>query len=107
MLKRLLLSGAAACGLLLAAETAEPEVSFSTPSRIGTLLLPAGLYKVRVQGALVFLTETTTKKSYSALVKVEKTGKRAPFTAAQGRPIEGVQQVETILIEGGDYKLVF
>lgn len=82
-------------------------VSFSTSSKVGSVVLPPGLYRLKIQGSLVFFTEVNTKKSFSALVRVEKTGKRSSFTAAQGRNVEGTQQVDAIVLQGAEYKLVF
>jgi hypothetical protein len=82
-------------------------VSFSAPSKIGTAVLQPGLYRLKLQGAVLFLTEPTTKKAVSAIVRVEKTAKKSGFTAAQGRTVDGVQHIETILLQGVDYKLVF
>ena len=82
-------------------------VSFSVESKVGAVVLPPGLYRLKVQGSLVFFSEVATKKSYSALVKVEKTAKKSSFTAAQGRNVDGVQQVDSIVLQGADYKLVF
>jgi hypothetical protein len=110
MTLRLLLCCAVLLGMalpLLASE-AEPEtVSFSAPSKVGTVVLPPGLYRLKVQGSIVFFTDLTTKKSYTALVKVEKTPKKSSFTAAQGRNVDGIQQVDAIVLQGAEYKLVF
>lgn len=106
MSKRFLVLLAAACGLLVAAD-AEPHVSFSSPSKVGASFLPAGLYRVRVQGNLVFLTGEESKKSYTALVKVEKLAKPASFTAAQAHAVDGVNRIDSIVFQGGDTKLVF
>lgn len=105
--KRLFLSLAALTGLLLAADGVEPHVSFSSASKVGPAFLLPGLYNVRVQGNLLFLTDATTKKSYTAVVHVEKLPKPASFTAAQGRNVDGVQRVEAIVIQGSDVRIVF
>jgi len=106
MLKRVLLLFAIAM-LSLAAAATDPEVSFSLPAKLGSVVLPPGLYKLKIQGALAVLIDTATNKSYPALVKIEKTDKRSSYTAVQGRSADGVQYVSTIVLEGADYKLVF
>jgi hypothetical protein len=106
MLKRILLCLALLCAPLAAADP-EPEVSFSTASKIGAIFLPPGLYRVRVQGALLFLTDSNSKKSYTALVKLEKLAKRSSYTAVQGRSVDGVQRVEAIVVEGEEFRGVF
>ena len=80
---------------LPAAEVDADTVSFSAVSKVGAVLLPPGLYRLKLQGAIVFFTDVNTKKSFSALVRVEKTAKKASFTAAQARLIEGGQQVNS------------
>ena len=102
-----LLSLAALSVAAFAAADPESEVSFSMPSKVGSVVLPPGLYRLKIQGALVFFTDVSTKKSFSALVKVEKVPKKSSFTAAQGRPMDGGQQVDTIVLQGADYKLIF
>jgi uncharacterized protein GlcG (DUF336 family) len=96
-----------AMAALPASEAEGDSVSFSMPSKVGSLIVPPGLYRLKLQGALVFLTEVNTKKSFSALVKVEKTAKKSGFTAAQGRSVDGTQHIESIVLAGADYKLVF
>jgi hypothetical protein len=82
-------------------------VSFSAPSKVGTAILQPGLYRLKLQGAVLFLTDPMTKKAVSVIVKVEKTAKKSSFTAVQGRSVDGVQHIEAILLQGVDYKLVF
>lgn len=110
MFRRLLLcfAGLLLVWFTLAAAEADGElVSFSMQSKIGAVTVPPGIYRLKVQGSLVFLMEMNTKKSFSALVKVEKTAKKSGFTAAQGKTVEGTQHVEAIVLQGADYKLVF
>jgi hypothetical protein len=108
MLQRLMLWFAMFAVAAVAAPVLDGEtVSFSTPSKVGTAVLQPGLYRLKLQGAVLFLTDPTTKKSVSAIVKVEKTVTKSSFTAAQGRTVDGIQHVETILLQGTDYKLVF
>jgi hypothetical protein len=38
---------------------------------------------------------------------VEKIGKKSPITAAMLKTADGANQVESIVIQGADYKLVF
>lgn len=102
----LLLAGSS----IAATATAEGDtdtVSFSAPSKVGSVVLPPGLYRLKIQGSLVFFTDIASKKSFSALVKVEKLPKKSAFTAAQARNTDGGQQVESIVVQGADYKLVF
>ena len=93
----------------LQASDADGEtVSFSLSSKVGSVVIPPGLYKLKLQGSLVFFMDVSTKRSVSTLVKVEKTGKKSSFTAAQARPLDGGgQQVDAIVLQGMDYKLVF
>jgi hypothetical protein len=92
---------------VLSATDNDPQVSFSMPSKVGAVVLPPGLYRLKLQGAIALLTEVGSKKSYSALVKIEKTTKRSGFTAAQGRAVDGIQQIDAIVLSGADYKLLF
>jgi hypothetical protein len=59
---------------------------------------------VRVQGNLLLLIDAATKKSYTAVIRIERLPKPASFTAAQGRNVDGVQRVESIVFQGSDDK---
>jgi hypothetical protein len=96
--------------LALAASVAfavDDSISFSSPVQVGNLNMEAGLYKIRVQGALVIFSEPRSGKSMSTVVKLEKMDKKSTFTSAQGNKVDGVQQVEVITLFGSDSKLVF
>ena len=107
-MRRLIVGFAIIAVMAVAGPAVDGEmVSFSAPSKVGAAVLQPGLYRLKLQGAVLFLTDPTTKKSVSAIVKVEKMDKKSSFTAAQGRTVDGIQQIETILLQGADYKLVF
>ena len=73
MMRRLLLVCLAALitAWLPAAELDVETVSFSTRSKVGAVIVPPGLYRLKLQGAVVFFTDVNTKKSFSALVRIE------------------------------------
>ena len=83
------------------------SVSFAGPAVAGTAKLDPGVYKVRLSGSVAVFCSTATGKSYSTMVRVEKTDKRSDFTAAVGPTVDGVQRVASIVLEGSDSKLFF
>jgi hypothetical protein len=89
------------------AATIDDEVSFSGPAKVGPLNLAPGLYKVKIQGSIVFFTAKASKQTLSTVVRVEKTDKKSPFTAVQGPTVDGVQQIDSILLQGANYRLAF
>jgi hypothetical protein len=107
MLRKIIFAIGLACFSLGAAATAEPEVSFSSPVQLGQLKLDAGLYKVKLIGTVAMFTSSANGKTYSTITKTERSQQKASFTAVLGATADGVQKVETIVIAGSEYRLVF
>jgi hypothetical protein len=107
MILRLLCLAALLAGMSAAYEGENEAVSFSATSKVGAVVVPPGLYRLKVQGSVLFLTGVDNKKSFSTLVRVERTTKKSPMTAALGKTVEGANLVESIVLQGQDYRLVF
>lgn len=93
--------------LTLSAGTKQYSISFSKPVEIGSTKLAAGDYKVKVDGDNAVFTESKTRKSFTAPVKVEKQTKKPEYTAVESKDNNGVEHVDAIDLGGADFKLVF
>ncbi len=83
------------------------DVSFGQAARVGATKVNPGKYKLKVQGAVVILTDPATNKSVTTLAQVDKMEKPAAYTLVQGSALDGVEQVEQIVIAGASFKLRF
>jgi hypothetical protein len=77
------------------------------PAKIGMASLASGSYTVKIQGNLAIITERTSGKSITAIVRVEKADKPFSATSLVGEDQGGVQVIKQILIGGSDSDLRF
>lgn len=91
---------------LCTASAKQYSISFVKPVQVGSVTLAAGEYKLKVDGANVVFTNST-RKTFTAPAKVEKIEKKAAYTAAETKDVNGTEKVDIIDLEGADFKLVF
>jgi hypothetical protein len=89
-----------------AASAKQYTITLAKPVQVGTVKLAAGEYKVKVEGANAIFTDSQ-KKTFTAPAKVEKVTKKAPYTATETKDVNGTERLDTIDLEGADFKLVF
>jgi hypothetical protein len=83
------------------------EVIFSAPATVGDVKLPAGEYKVKVDGANAVFTDTNSQKSVSTAVKVETAAKKFQYTAIDATKKGDIDTVNAIELGGSTTKLEF
>ena len=81
-------------------------ITFVRPVQIGSQTLAPGEYKVKVDGSNAIFTGSA-KKAVTAPAKIEKVQKKSPYTAAETKDVNGSEQLNSIDLEGADFKLVF
>ena len=81
-------------------------ITLVKPVHVGSQTLAAGEYKVKVDGSNAVFTNTA-KKSVTTPAKIEKVEKKAPYSAAETKEVNGGEQLNAIDLEGADFKLVF
>jgi hypothetical protein len=91
----------------LATAAVEDQVTLKHTTKAGSLVLTPGVYQVKVRGSLVLFTDAKTEKSFSAVATIQKLDKKLEYTEVAGPTADGVQQVESIALQGADYKIVF
>ena len=82
------------------------DVIFSSATTVGGVKLPAGEYKVKVDGANAVFTDSKSK-SVSAPVKVENGAKKFAYTAVDASKEGTVDKVNAIEFGGSTTKLEF
>lgn len=107
MLTRILLCLALLFSLVSIAGAVGDQLTIKNKTRMGTLAVEPGLYKVKLQGSLLFITDLKTQKSVTTVVTVEKLDKKSEHTAISGPVADGTLQAESLVLQGADYKMVF
>ena len=82
------------------------DVIFSSPASVAGVQIPAGEYKVKVDGANAVFTDKAAK-SVSAPVKVQSGTKKFSYTAVDATKEGSVDKVNAIEIGGSTTKLEF
>jgi hypothetical protein len=81
--------------------------SLSTAAVVGNVQLPAGEYKVRVEGDQATFTEENEHKSFTAPVKLETVPEKYDQTAVVTNTQDGTPHIEAIELGGSKTKLDF
>ena len=82
------------------------DVIFSSPASVAGVQIPAGEYKVKVDGANAVFTDKKAK-SLTAPVKVQNGEKKFSYTAVDATKEGSVDKVNAIEIGGSTTKLDF
>jgi hypothetical protein len=82
------------------------DVIFSSPATVSGVKLPAGEYKVKVDGANAVFTDSKSK-TVSAPVKVETGAKKFQFTAVDASRDGNVDKVNAIEFGGSTTRIEF
>jgi hypothetical protein len=82
------------------------NVTFSAPATVSGVQLPAGEYKVKVDGANAIFTDSKSK-SVSAPVKVATGAKKFQYTAVDASKDGAVNKINAIEFGGSTTRLEF
>ena len=83
------------------------DISISTTAIVGNVQLPAGEYKVKVEGDQATFTGVNERKSFTAPVKMETAPQKYDQTAVVTTSQDGKERIETIELGGSNMKLEF
>jgi hypothetical protein len=106
MKKSLILGAVLSLSSLCFAGQKSYGVTFTAPATVAGVQLPAGEYKVKVDGANAVFTDHNLK-SVSAPVKVETSAKKFQYTAVDTSKDGAVQKINAIELGGTTTKLEF
>jgi hypothetical protein len=108
MFKRILFGVMVALLLVsLASAAVEDQLTLKYKTKAGALMLDPGVYLVKVRGSLVLFVNAKSEKSVSAVATIQKVEKKLQYTEAIGPVADGVQQLDSIGLQGADYKILF
>jgi hypothetical protein len=83
------------------------EITLSSTTKVGKVLLKAGLYTVKVDGNNAVFTDQVTAKSLTMTVKVENTDKKFDSTRVEATTEGDTDVVKEIELGGSNTKREF
>ena len=106
-LKSLVLAGVMAIFTMSVALAKTYDISFSTPTKVGSVQLKPGDYRMAVNGTKATFTDVNTLKTITTTVKVETTDTKFDETKVNTTTDGGASVVKDIEIGGSKMKLDF
>jgi hypothetical protein len=82
-------------------------ITVSNPTKVGSVQLKAGQYKLKVEGSNAIFTDVNNQKSITTPVKVEEGDKKANSTRVQSTKDGDTERIQEIDLEGSTTKLSF
>jgi len=107
MKKSLLIFGFVSLSSLALAGTKSYEIVLETPAKAGALQLPAGDYKVKVDGAKAVFTDTRTNKSVSTDIKLKTADRKFSHTAVDSSKDGNTDRIDAIELGGSNTEIDF
>jgi len=83
------------------------NISVDNPAMAGSVMLPAGHYNVKVNGATATFRNQDTNKVYTAPVKVQNAEKKYSETAVESTAKGGTQIIQNIQLGGTTEEIEF
>ena len=106
-MKTILMTGALALSTLSLASAKTYEITVSSPVMVGTSPLPAGSYKLKLEGDKAVFTNMDTDKEVTADVKVDTVDKKYDVTAIDSTKKGDRDQINAIELGGSNTKIEF
>jgi hypothetical protein len=106
-LKSLVLAGVVAIFTMSMAIAKTYDISFSSPTKVGSVQLKAGDYRMSVNGTKATFTDVSTLKTVTTDVKVENTDTKFDDTKVNTSNDGGTMVVKDIEIGGSKIKIDF
>jgi hypothetical protein len=106
-LKSLVLAGVMAIFTMSMAVAKTLDISFSSPTKVGSLQLKPGDYRMSISGNKVTFTDVSTLKQVSTEVKVETTDTKFDETKVNTTTEGSTSVVKDIEIGGSKMKVDF
>jgi hypothetical protein len=106
-LKSLLLTSALALSSVAVLSAKSYDILLSSPSIAGTMQLPKGEYKVKVEGTNAIFTSVDNGKKFTAPVKVSTAAKKFQETAVEATDQNGTSKIKAIDLGGSTTQLDF
>lgn len=106
-LKSILMVGALSLSSVVLLNAKSYDIHLYSPAMAGNVQLPAGDYKLKVDGTNAVLKDTDSNKTYTTAVKVQTEDKKFDETAVVTDNNNGATHIRSIEIGGSTTKLEF
>ena len=106
-IKSMLLVGVLCLSSLPLANAKSYAIRLTEPSVIGSTQLPAGDYKVKVEGTNAVLTNLDKDKTYTATVKIDTEDRKFDQNAVITDKSNGANHLKSIEVGGSKTRLEF
>ncbi len=106
-IKSLVLAGALCLASVSFLSAKSYDFSIGTAATVGNVQLPAGEYRVKVDGDQATFTEAKDHKTFTAPVKLETVPQKFDQTAVVSTKQDGADRIEAIELGGSNTKLEF
>ena len=103
----MIMAGALCLSSVVLVNAKSYEIQITAPATLGSIKLPAGDYKVKVEGTNAVLTDVAKNKTYTAPVKIETEDKKFDQTAVVTDNSDGANHIKAIEVGGSNTKLDF
>jgi hypothetical protein len=105
--KSLLAVGALTLSFGLVASAKSYDIVLSSPAKAGSVVLPAGQYSLKLNGANAVFKNNNSSKQFTAPVKVESASRKHEETAVDMTKQNGTDQILSIELGGSKTTLEF
>lgn len=105
--KSILLTGVLALVSLPLLSAKTYDIILSAPSQAGPLQLPAGEYKVKLEGTNAIFTNVDNGKKFTAPVKLETAPAKFDETAVESTTQNGTAHIKAIELGGSNTQVEF
>ena len=106
-MKQLAIFGLVAFSCLSIASAKSYDVTLSNPTKVGSVQLKAGQYRLKVDGANATFTEVNSSKTFTTPVKVQTTEKKFDQTRVDTTKDSGSDVIKDIELGGSKTKIEF
>jgi hypothetical protein len=106
-MKKLILAGVLTLSSLSILSAKTYEIMLASPTKVGSIQLKQGQYKLKIEGSNAVFTDMDSSKSYTTPVKVQTTDKKFDDTRVQSTKDGNTDRVDEIDLGGTKTKLGF
>ena len=99
--------GALALSFVFVASGKSYDIVLSSPTKAGSAVLPAGEYRLKVEGSNAVFKSSNTAKTFTAPVKIENAQRKHEETAVETTNQNGTKRLEAIDLGGSTTTLEF
>ncbi len=102
-----LLAGILSISGLALAGSKSYDISLPVAAKAGSLQLPAGDYKLKIDGANATFMEPQTRKTFTAPIKMIAAPRKFNYTAVETAPEAGSERITAIDLGGSTNQVEF